>query len=476
MSIQTRSTALQNEIVRLYCTFIKDGTLTNPLGQPSVEILDTDGVTVIDILSASMENYGIFYVDWYVPANLPLGSYYDKWNFQFDAYSGVQELTMIISVHSLDSYVNFISRGNYTSISNRANQLIMDLNNNFIYEAQHIPIYFEQAMRIQQENQAKRSKSYYYFTLASPYYYASSGAIYSIGGKQFTVFEDLVGDTRSSSSSLDSSSSSSLDSSSSQSTSSLDSSSSTESSSSRDESSLSENPYVEKTIMTCVGSSDPSSFGEMTLVSGTGSSKIAFTSYDKKVSHFSTIYGFAYKNWNQDPAPIVRANNMIVEDGWHLDYDGKIYFDGLMAPEDSINVAYNFAYFSKEELLSFLRFGLQMMNGLPPSSMYYSSLETAPAIWDAGIILYAAITALKRLIFGWNFQEKRIIFGRPEDAQHAQTMLQDLYKSYNELWIEFGKNVKTKKLPGIAMSVTPEYTLPGGRSRWFRYLYKGASG
>lgn len=469
MSIQTRSTALQNELVRLYCTFNKDGRLTNPIGQPVVEILDMDGVTVLATLTASLENTGMFYTDWYVPQNLPLGSYYDRWTFQFDAYSGVEELTMIISVHSLDSYVNFISHGNYTNISNKANQLIMDLHNNFIFEAQHIPIYFEQGMRIQQENQAKRSKSYYYFTLDSPYYYATAGSIYTCGGKQFTIFSDLVADIQSSSSSIDSPSSSS--------SSSVDSSSSPSSSSSLDESSLSE--YTPKVIVTCVGSGDPPASGTLTKVSGDGSSTMTFLSYDKKVSKFSTIYSFVYKNWNQDPAPVVRVNNSIREDGWHLDYDGKIYLDGLLAPEDSVNVAYNFAYFSREELLSFLRFGLQMMNGLPPASWTYGSLEQAPANWDAGIVLWAAITALKRLIFGFNWQEKRIIFLKPggddSAAANAQSVLQDLYKSYSELWVEYGKNVKTKKLPPSSIIVTPEYTLPGGRSRWFRYLYKTGS-
>jgi hypothetical protein len=71
--------------------------------------------------------------------------------------------------------------------------------------------------------------------------------------------------------------------------------------------------------------------------------------------------------------------------------------------------------------------------------------------------------AYKRLIFGLNWQEKKIIYGKPEDAQAAISAYQDLYKSYMETWTEFGKNVKTLKLPEIALSIQPEYTLPGGR-------------
>ena len=74
-----------------------------------------------------------------------------------------------------------------------------------------------------------------------------------------------------------------------------------------------------------------------------------------------------------------------------------------------------------------------------------------------------------------------LIYGGPDNinseeaARAAQATLKDLYATYTELWAEFAKNVKTLKLPGSAIYVTPEYTLPGGRSRWFRYLYKGGA-
>lgn len=498
MSIQTRTTALQNEIVRLYCVFNYDGILSSPGGQPVIEILDTDGVTVLDTITSQIENAGVYYADWYVPANLPLGNYYDRWTYQWDASESVQEQTMIFTVHSLNTYINFLSKGKATAISDRSSQLLSDLSNDFIYEAQHIPLYFEQGMRIQQDLQSKRVKSYYYFIINDEGFQAYEGDKYSNNGQTYTVFESLPysnyssssSDETSSSSSLDSSSSSSIDSNSSESSSSWAESSSTSSesalgnssSSTTSSSSTSEEfvtttttPYVHKIVLTCVGTGDPSASGTLTLVSGDGDPSITYTEFDKKVSTFSTVYGFAYENWNQDPRPVVRVNNRLVDDGWHSDYMGKVYFDNLMAPEDSIAVAYNFAYFSKEEMLSFLNLGLMMMNGLPPASEAYSTLNLAPRIWDAGILLYAAQTALKRLIFGLSWQEKRIIYGRPEDAQNAAALYQDLYKSYQETWVEFGKNVKTRKLPGIAMYVTPEYTLPGGRSRWFRYLYKSGS-
>lgn len=481
MSIQTRTTAIQNELVRLYCRFIRNGQLVNLPVQPSVDIVDTDGCTTIDSAIAQQESSGVYFVDWFVPKNLPLGNYYDRWTFQWDALSNVEELNMIFEVRSLDLYINFISNGTTIKLSDRTAQLLTDLSNDFIYEAQHIPIHWEQARRIQQEGQKKRIKSYYYFTISSKYPYAEQGATYTINGIPFTVFTTLELQDSSSSLSSDNSSGTISDSSESSST------SESSMSSISEESSLSNNSFSSQTssqtyqeeytptqILTCVGSAQPPNNGTLTLVSGNGSNTLEYTSVEKKQSSFSTVYELAYKNWNMEPRPIVRLNNRIVDDGWHVDYEGKIYFDGLLAPEDSVNVSYNFSYFSKEELLSFLKLGLQMMNSVPPASQAYMAFEAAPRIWDAGILLYAAITAYKRLIFGLNWQEKMIIFGRPEDAQNAQSKFQELYTSYMETWTEYGKNIKTKKLPGIEMISIPAYTLPGGRSRWFRYLFKSS--
>jgi len=498
MSVQTRTTALQNEIVRLYCQFEWDGRLTNPQGAPLVEIIDADGVTVLDTISPQREHTGVYYADWYVPSNLPVGNYYDRWTYQWASTSGVNEQVMTFSVYALDSYINFISPAINHVVSDRVLQMMKDLSNLFIYEAMHIPVYWEQAMRVQQENQQKRIKNYYNFTLDSNDYDVTEGAIYFNNGNKFTVFADVVspgssssassyssvssGDSSSSSSSVSSSqsssSSSSVDSHSSYSTSS--STSSSLSSASHSESSTSAvypvttttTTWILKTIMQTVGTGSPSPSGTLTKLSGTGPSTIGYVGYTESTARFSTIYNLAYQNWNKDPRPIVRVDNRNVDDGWYADWNGRIFFDGLMAPEDSVNVAYNFAYFSDEEILAFLNMGLQMMNSTPPASIYYPTLIGMPTEWNAPVLLYASVLALKRLIFGLNFQEKMIIFGEPEAARNAIATFQQLYQEYNTTWMEIKKNAKTQKLYGMAQYVTPEYTLPGGRSRWFRYLYK----
>ena len=453
MSVQTRTTALQNEVVRLYCQFENNGVLTNPGTQPLVNILDSDGVTILETVSAQLESTGIWYADYAVPALLPLGNYYDQWTFQWTAGDSVTEKTMLFSVFALDSYVNFVSPDICHNINARVIQLMKDLTNDFIYEAQHIPVYWEQGMRIQQENQAKRVKTYYYFELPGSQYDIYREDVYSNNGQEFTVFQDIL----------------------------TDESSSSEGSGSSSEADVTVVDPEYAIVLTAVGTGAPTDTGVLTKVSGDGPDTLTYTAVTEKVSNFSTVYDFAYKNWRRDPRPILRLNNRIVSDGWYADYDGRIYIDGIMYPEDSVNLKYQFAYFSDEEILGFLRFGLKMMNTVPPASVTYSQLGQMPSEWDAPVLLYAAVLALKRLVFGLNWQEKFVIFTRPDDPNSGSAAIQnfkDLFQDYSSLWQEVKKDVKTRKLPepGLLQYVTPEYTLPGGRSRWFRYLYKSGAG
>ncbi len=498
MPIQTRDTAIQNELVRLYCRFQRNGQLMNPAAQPLVEIISADGSTIIDTVSAQMEYTGIFYIEWFVPKNLPLGTYYDKWTFQWDETASVEELVMPIQVRSFDNYLNFVGRGLSQKLDNRVIQLLQDFENLLIYEATHIPIYRDVGMRIQQENQDKRTKVYYSFELdAEEGYEANEGDVYFNNGQKFTVFETLVASNfYSTSSSLSEVSSGSANSS--ESTSSVDSSStsssfstssnssmsdsslssmnmSSESSSSEtdyapqvwpDESSQTEEPTL-KVVLVCVGTGQPKASGSLSKVKGDGSASINYTGVTSKQSKFSTIYECTYRNWVPDWKPIVYLNQRIIDDGWYADYDGKIYFDRLMTPEDTVEVTYKFSCYSKEALLSFLRMGLMMMNAVPPSSRTYSDLATMPTEWTGPVILYASIQALRRAIFGMNFQQKRAIYGGAGNddgwAQQALSSMQSLYQEFNTQWEAIKKDVKSSKLPSMAIISVPSHTLPGGR-------------
>jgi hypothetical protein len=359
MSIQTRQTALQGEYVRLYCTFERDGRLCDPAAPPKISIADasyneasssseselgesqsSDSNNAVGFgpFTAKQENWGVWYVDWLVPEDLPTGRWFDVWSFKWDGDVTTTKM-FEINVHDANSVNQWSGLPIAIKISDYVYSLINDLTNDFLYEAQHIPIYWEQGY---------------------------------VGEDNHTI-------------------------------------------------------------------------------------------------------NLAYGNWNPDFRPLVRLNNRIVSSGWTTDWNGHVIFDRVLTPEDQIFVTYKFAYFSPEEMLDFLMTGLYAMNATPPSSEYYNSLNGIPFPWTYGVMLYAALTGFQRLIFGLNFQERAIIFGESDELQQrAITTFAKLYADYDATWQEWAKNIKTRRLPQIAMYVSPEYTLPGGRSRWFRYLFKGS--
>jgi len=342
MAYQDRTNAVQGEYVRLYRTFVLNGNLfripENSL--PNVDIVDETGA-VLDTLPAQEDRIGLYYVQWLVPVDLEPGKYYDRWNYQYDENGEVFEETTYFEVGLADTFMSFSGSNISVEITEKVAQLLRALINDFIYEAQHIPLYWEQGIRTAD----------------------------------------------------------------------------------------------------------------------------------------STRYDFAFKNWLEDPKPLVRKNGRLMKDGWVVDYDkGQLFFQNAPDETDDISVSYNFAYFSVDELSSFLNAGLMAMNALPPSTWNYTNLQWIPRHWDYGVLLMAAIHALRRLVMGLNFQERSIIFGEdPDRARAVQQQFQQLYQDYSALWTDISDGIK-KALPATAMVVVPEYTLPGGRSRWFRYLYTTQGG
>lgn len=188
----------------------------------------------------------------------------------------------------------------------------------------------------------------------------------------------------------------------------------------------------------------------------------------------SNKLNFAFKNWRHDQPVLLRRNNRLVND-WTPDFAGNAITSRAIDPEDMFYAHYHFAYFSDDDLLSMLNEALWVMNATPPASESYRTIQSLPFHWRGGIVLYASMQALRKIIFGFTWQERAIIFGeKPEDAQRFIDNCKGLYTDYSSLWMELRKDIK-KILPQISMHVTPEYTLPGGRSRWFRYMYKSSS-
>jgi hypothetical protein len=175
-----------------------------------------------------------------------------------------------------------------------------------------------------------------------------------------------------------------------------------------------------------------------------------------------TKLNFAFNNWRKDKQVFLRKNNNLISN-FTPDFNGSIMLERVIDPEDAFYAHYYFSYFTDEELLNMLNEALWVMNATPPASMTYSSIANIPFVWRGGVIMYASMQALRKVIFGFNWQERAIIFGeKPEDAQRFIDNCKTLYSDYSTLWNEIRKDTK-KILPAISINVTPEYTMPGGR-------------
>jgi hypothetical protein len=193
---------------------------------------------------------------------------------------------------------------------------------------------------------------------------------------------------------------------------------------------------------------------------------------------------FTFNKWNifYNKTKIYR-NDEIMNDGYTIDYEnGEVIFDNAISEFDTINADYNFSWFSGEELSWFLNLALQEINVVPPGSV--NTLSNAPITWSPGIIYGGAINALRRLIHDLSYQQPQMVYGLHADSgaggsggggggANGLENFKYLKENYEKINEEIKKNIKRQQWPAPGLIVAPEFTMPGGRSRWFRYLFKG---
>jgi hypothetical protein len=122
----------------------------------------------------------------------------------------------------------------------------------------------------------------------------------------------------------------------------------------------------------------------------------------------------------------------------------------------------------------FLNNGVQRMNMYPPVS--YHSLERMPSRFIPIVIYSAVVDALREMMLSVQFQEPQLIFGSTERAQSVFGNFDTLKKNYEETLKGMLDAKKVGPYTGLTrMVVVLEYTLPGGRSRYFRYLFTGSN-
>jgi len=196
-----------------------------------------------------------------------------------------------------------------------------------------------------------------------------------------------------------------------------------------------------------------------------------YTEQSKTTRDYQT-YSFSFPRWNQSSGIRIYRNQNVVNSGVEVNYfDGTVTFDDELTPQDTVNADYNFRWFSDEQLQNFLWSAVHTVNTYPPHSSY--TLENIPDRYIPAVLYGASKDALRQLMMCLQFQQPQQVFGGREAAQQAFQGFQVLKENYEKDWEKLVEQKKFGPYPKTRLVVTPEYTLPGGRSRWFRYLFKG---
>ena len=182
-----------------------------------------------------------------------------------------------------------------------------------------------------------------------------------------------------------------------------------------------------------------------------------------KPSRDRSAFDFTFKRWNQASGVRVYRNQDLIETNVDVDWNkGQVVFSDTLLEQDTINVDYNFRWFSEDEIDRFLANSILAINAFAPASGY--SINDVPTRFIPALLYGASKDALRQLMMCLQFQQPQQVFGGAEEAQKAFTNMEALKKNYEEDWKLLLEQKKLGPYPSIQMSVTPEYTLPGGRS------------
>jgi hypothetical protein len=184
------------------------------------------------------------------------------------------------------------------------------------------------------------------------------------------------------------------------------------------------------------------------------------------------VFQLTWPRWNLGNHEI-RLNNEIISSG--TDYNpnldnGNLTFTIPLQPSDRVEASYNFRWFTQTDLIGFINDAISQINIEPPFSSW--TIDNLPEQYVGVALIGASKNALRSLLMSLAFQEPSTVFGGKDRVKDAISTFQSL-KENNEKEFEKDKaTLKTKgPYPKISAIVQPAYTLPGGRSRWFRYLF-----
>ncbi len=180
----------------------------------------------------------------------------------------------------------------------------------------------------------------------------------------------------------------------------------------------------------------------------------------------------SFKKWNQPAGARVMLNGQLRDSGFTIDYlNGKIIFDSPLLQQDTVSVDYNFRWFADDEIDNFIENGINIFNIWPPAT--FNSITNISVEWAPVVVYSAAVDVYRRWMMDINFQQPTKIFGSLERSSKVFNQMETAKKNYEEARDKMLEQKKYGPYVGLTRTITvPEFTLPGGRSRWFRMLFK----
>lgn len=186
---------------------------------------------------------------------------------------------------------------------------------------------------------------------------------------------------------------------------------------------------------------------------------------------------FSFPRWNQPAGARIFVNGNLTTSGFDVDFlKGEIAFSSILSAYDEVQASYTFRWFTDANLDSFIEQAVDVFNQYPPHTRFsISTLESNYSRGGVTIIHQAAIFVLRTLILDLHMQEPAKVFGGLDRADKLMGSLNTLKQNMEEEIAKLYENKAKGPYIGLTKTITvPEFTLPGGRSRWFRYLFKGA--
>jgi hypothetical protein len=199
-----------------------------------------------------------------------------------------------------------------------------------------------------------------------------------------------------------------------------------------------------------------------------------------RLNRARTMAVFTFPRWNQPAGCNVYVNGTLKDpgDGYEVDFlKGHITFSSVLSEFDEIHATYTFRWFTDSEMDAFIAEAVNVFNQYPPHTVF--SLGTLAVYYGrAGVTVahQAAVFALRRIIMDMAFQDTAKIFGGMDRADKLMSALMALKQNFEESLKEWYAQKKYGPYVGLTRTLSvPEFTLPGGRSKWVRSMFKGNS-